>query len=82
MIEQAPPSWLYSKIGGTAFGAVWSVLKRSVPSKADQPKFAPLARRAGRESTSSQGVLADVADQRSPVARSNVKRHGLRSPYA
>ena len=51
-----------------------------LPSNAFQPKFAPRPRPRRTKSTSSYAFWPTSAITRSPVLRSNEKRHGLRRP--
>src|SRR6185436_16707364 len=53
-----------------------------LPSMMRQPKFVPAPVPAGSMSTSSTAPCPTSPNQKSPVARSNDIRHGLRTPIA
>src|SRR3954453_5333794 len=75
--------WEISSTGATGFDAVHEAYAR-LPSRQFQPKLAPRPRPPafGVKSTSSTRSWPTSPIVRSPVDRSNEKRHGLRSPYA
>src|SRR4051812_18174054 len=80
MIAQRPFTWPYSNTGSVYDG--FAGLQK--PSQLGQPKFRPRPPPAalGAKSTSSQVLWPTSAITRSPVAESNEKRHGLRTPFA
>ena len=80
VIEHQPSPWFFSMTGRTWPGASSFSKILEVPSNGRQPKFAPRPSPRRTKSTSSTSFCPTSAIVRSPVRRSNEKRHGLRSP--
>jgi hypothetical protein len=82
MIEQKPEACVCSMTGKIAPGAGSPGKFGRRPSHGRQPKFAPPGVPWRLKSISSIAPCPTSPIARSPVARSNENRHGLRSPYA
>ena len=81
-VTEQPRSWPYSATGRTrpSVAQPSAGSKQALASIVFQPKFGPAGDPAGQRSISSDVPWPTSAIHRSPVARSNEKRHGLRSP--